>query len=57
MSVRDEAVRALLRRSAVVVDPDATLRAVAELLADESIGAVVVRGTGALGSSGSGVGA
>jgi CBS domain-containing protein len=45
----DEAVRGLIRRPAVDVAPDATLRMVAETLRDESIGVVLVHaphGTG-----------
>jgi CBS domain-containing protein len=53
MNVEDETVRSLLKRPPVLVHPDATLRAVAETLAEESIGAVVVRGTRPPGAPGS----
>ena len=39
----DEAVGTLVRRPPVVVGPDTTVRRVAQILAEESIGAVVVR--------------
>ena len=48
-----EAVRTVVKRPAVVVDRDATLRQVAETLADDSIGVVVVRGTGPMSAPGS----
>ncbi len=38
-----DAVRTLVHRLPVVVSPETTLRAVAQILAEESIGAVVVR--------------
>lgn len=44
MSVKDETARSLVKRPSVVVDPEATLRAVAQTLAEESVGVVVVRG-------------
>ena len=44
MNTREFTVRALVTRPLVTVYPDATLRAVAETMAEESIGAVVVRG-------------
>ncbi|MFI5053536.1 MAG: cyclic nucleotide-binding/CBS domain-containing protein [Acidimicrobiia bacterium] len=53
MARREEAVRSLLKRPPVVVHPEDTLRAVAETLVGESIGAVVVRGTRPLGAPGS----
>ncbi len=43
MKVENEAVRTLVRRPPVAVDPQMTLRAVAQILAEESIGAAVVR--------------
>ncbi|MEX1009308.1 MAG: CBS domain-containing protein [Acidimicrobiia bacterium] len=43
MKIENEAIRTLLRRAPVAVDPQMTLRAVAQILAEESIGAVVVR--------------
>jgi CBS domain-containing protein len=43
VKVENEAIRTLARRPPVVVDPEMTLRAVARILAEESIGAVVVR--------------
>jgi CBS domain-containing protein len=48
-----ETVRMLLKRPAVVVLPEQTLRSVAETLTEESIGAVVVRGSRPPDSSGS----
>jgi CBS domain-containing protein len=39
----EDVVRGLIRRSAVEVAPEATLRVVAEILGEESVGAVVVR--------------
>jgi len=45
MRVEDEAVRTLVRHPAVVVDAEAPLRDVAEILAEESIGAALVRRT------------
>lgn len=53
MTVEDETVRSLVKRLPVVVSPDATLRAVAQTLTEESIGAVVVRGTRPTGARGS----
>jgi CBS domain-containing protein len=50
MSAAEEAVRTLAKRPPVVVLPEATLRAVAEVLAEEYIGAVVVRGPRPLGA-------
>ncbi|MCZ7527013.1 MAG: CBS domain-containing protein [Acidimicrobiia bacterium] len=44
MNHADELVRTLVTRPAVYVQPDASLRSVAETLAEESIGAVLVRG-------------
>lgn len=44
MSVKDETARSLVKRPSIVVDPEATLRAVAQTLAEESVGVVVVRG-------------
>ena len=41
--VAQSVVRTLVQREPVVVDPQTTLRAVAEILAEEAIGAVVVR--------------
>ena len=41
--IESETVRSLKTRPPVVVSPDATLREVAEMLTDESIGAIVVR--------------
>jgi CBS domain-containing protein len=45
VSIEKETVRTLLKRPVVVVDPDATLRQVAETLADDYIGVAVVRAT------------
>jgi CBS domain-containing protein len=45
MKSDEETLRILLKRPAVVVLPEQTLRSVAETLAEESIGAVVVRGS------------
>jgi CBS domain-containing protein len=45
----EEVVRALIRRPAVQVAPEATLRVVAEILGEELIGAVVVRAPHAAG--------
>ena len=53
MSVEDEAVRSLVKRPPVVVYPESTLREVAATLAEETIGAVVVRGTRPPGAPGS----
>ena len=53
MTVEDEAIRSLVKRPPVVVHPESTLRAVAETLSEESIGAVVVRGTRPPGAPGS----
>jgi CBS domain-containing protein len=53
MTVEDEAVRSLVKRPPVVVHPESTLRAVAEILSEESIGAVVVRGSRPPGAPGS----
>ncbi len=44
MDTREFTVRGLVTRPLVTVYPDATLRAVAETMAEEMIGAVVVRG-------------
>jgi CBS domain-containing protein len=55
---RDEPIHMLAKRSVVDVEPDWTLRRVAELLADDYIGAAVVRGvhpTGAEGSRADGI--
>lgn len=43
MDVEHETVRTLLHRGPVTVDPGTTVRAVAQILAEELIGAVVVR--------------
>ena len=51
--MEDEQVRSVLKRPPVVVHPESTLRAVAETLSDEVIGAVVVRGTRPPGAPGS----
>jgi CBS domain-containing protein len=48
----DEAIHVLAKRSVVDVDPDWTLRRAAELLADDFIGAAVVRGTHPAGAAG-----
>ena len=53
MNVEEEAVRTLVKRPPVVVHPESTLRAVAETLSEELIGAVVVRGTRPPGAHGS----
>ena len=53
MDTEKEAVRTLVKRPAVVVDPDATLRRVAATLADDYIGVAVVRGTRPMGAPGS----
>jgi CBS domain-containing protein len=53
MTVEDESVRSLVKRPPVVVHPESTLRAVAVTLSEESIGAVVVRGTRPAGAPGS----
>jgi CBS domain-containing protein len=45
MRDKDETLRMVIKRPAVVVLPEQTLRSVAQTLAEESIGAVVVRGT------------
>lgn len=45
MRVEDEPVRVLLQRPAVIVNPETSLRDLAELLAEESIGAALVRRT------------
>jgi CBS domain-containing protein len=50
---RDEPIHMLAKRSVVDVDPDWTLRRVAELLADDYIGAAVVRGVRPMGAEGS----
>ena len=42
--IENEPIRSLKTRPPVVVSRDATLREVAEILTDESIGAIVVRG-------------
>ena len=49
MSIENETVRSVVQRPVVVVDPDATLRQVAETLAEDYIGAAVVRATPPLG--------
>ncbi len=51
--MRDEAVRNLVKQPPVVVYPESNLRTVAQTLAEESIGAVVVRGTRPPGAPGS----
>lgn len=43
MSIENETVRTLINRPTVDVDPDATLRQVAETLAADYIGVAVVR--------------
>lgn len=53
MKIEDVAVRSLMKRSAVVVYPESTLREVAQVLSEELIGAVVVRGTRPPGAPGS----
>jgi CBS domain-containing protein len=53
MDIEHDAVRALVKQPAILVDPDATLRQVAAVLADDYIGAVVVRGTRPMGAPGS----
>jgi CBS domain-containing protein len=53
MTVEDELVRSLVKRPPVLVHPESTLRAVAETLSEDSIGAVVVRGTRPPGAPGS----
>ena len=53
MTVEDETIRSLVKRPPVVVHPESTLRAVAETLSEESIGAVVVRGSRPPGAPGS----
>jgi CBS domain-containing protein len=53
MDLDHEAIRALLRRPPVVVPPDATLREVAETLAEDYIGAAIVRGSRPMGASAS----
>lgn len=53
MMVEDETVRNLVKRLPVEVYPESTLRAVAETLCEESIGAVVVRGARPPGAPGS----
>ena len=53
MDTEKEAVRMLVKRPAVVVDPDATLRQVAETLADDYIGVAVVPGPRPMGAPGS----
>ena len=45
VSIEKETVRTLAKRPVVVVEPDATLRQVAETLADDYIGVAVVRAT------------
>jgi CBS domain-containing protein len=52
MDATKETVRTLAKCPAIVVDPDATLREVAATLADDYIGAVVVRGTRPMGAPG-----
>ena len=51
--MEDEDVRSVVKRPPVVVHPESTLRAVAETLSEELIGAVVVRGTRPPGAPGS----
>jgi CBS domain-containing protein len=51
--MHDEAVRSLVKQAAVVAYPESTLREVALILSEESIGAVVVRGTRPPGAPGS----
>ena len=53
MTMHDEAVRSLVKQPPVVVYPESTLRAVAQTLSEEWIGAVVVRGTRPPGAPGS----
>ena len=53
MSIDNETVRTLVKRPTVVVNPDATLRQVAEVLAEDYIGAAVVRGPRPMGAPGS----
>jgi CBS domain-containing protein len=53
VSNENEAVRTVVKRPAVVVDPDATLRQVAETLAEDYIGVAVVRGARPMGAPGS----
>ena len=53
MGVDDETVWTLLKRPAVEVPPETTLREVAEILAGEPIGAVLVRGPRPAGAPGS----
>ncbi len=45
MGVEDESVRSLVHHPPVVVDADTPLRAVAEILAEESVGAALVHRT------------
>jgi hypothetical protein len=52
MTMEDQKVRSVVKRPPVVVHPESTLRAVAVTLAEESIGAVVVRGTRPAGAPG-----
>jgi CBS domain-containing protein len=51
--MHDQTVRSLVKQSAVVAYPESTLRVVAQILSEESIGAVVVRGTRPPGAAGS----
>jgi CBS domain-containing protein len=53
MATENDAVRTLVKRPTVVVDPDATLRQVAATLADDYIGVAVVRGVRPMGAPGS----
>lgn len=53
MDTEKEKVRTLVKRPAVVVEPNATLRQVAETLADDYVGVAVVRGTRPMGAPGS----
>jgi CBS domain-containing protein len=52
MNNENDVVRTLVKRPAVVVDPDATLRQVAATLADDYIGVAVVRGVRPIGAPG-----
>ena len=52
MTIEQEAVRGLVARPPVEVEPDATLRSVAETMTEELIGIVVVRGTRPVGARG-----
>ncbi len=52
MTIEQQAVRDLVARPPVEVEPDATLRSVAETMTEELIGVVVVRGTRPAGARG-----